>query len=78
MKGWRLDFPYNGSVSAYTITNPVPTPEEMGEVLGISSDRVKAVRRIMTAPAQPKRDRSGGGIARKTAAKKSRRVVAKK
>jgi hypothetical protein len=68
---------YNESVSAYTITNSVPTPEEMGEMLGLSSDRVKAIRRIMSAPARPKRARSGRSIARKVAARKTRRVAAK-
>jgi hypothetical protein len=70
-------FRYDASVSAYTITNRVPTPEEMGEVLGLSSDRVNAVRSIMNAPAPSKRSRSYDSIARKTA-KKSRRVVAKR
>jgi hypothetical protein len=61
-------------VDAYIIPNPVPTPEEMAEVLGISPDRVEAVRRIMSAPAQPKRVRSAGKARQ---AKKSRRTIDK-
>jgi hypothetical protein len=41
-------------VIPYVITNPVPTPEEMGEILGLSPDRVKAVRAIMSKPAPAK------------------------
>jgi hypothetical protein len=37
-------------MSTHVIGNPVPTPEEMGEILGLSSDRVAAVRRIMDTP----------------------------
>ena len=59
-------------MSVYTITNRVPTPEEMGEILGLSSDRVKAIRRIMSAPARPKQARPGRSIARKAPAKKTR------
>jgi hypothetical protein len=41
-------------MSAYVIRNSVPTPEEMGEYLGISSERVSAVRSIMEAPIRSK------------------------
>ena len=40
----------NRHMSAHVIGNPVPTPEEMGEILGLSSDRVAAVRKIMSTP----------------------------
>jgi hypothetical protein len=36
-------------VRIHVIGNPVPTPEEMGEILVLSPDRVVAVRRIMDA-----------------------------
>ncbi len=41
-------------MSAHVIGNPVPTPEEMGEILGLSADRVQAVRRIMSTPNRQK------------------------
>lgn len=41
-------------MSAHVIGNPVPTPEEMGEILGLSSERVAAVRSIMSAPSSRK------------------------
>ena len=37
-------------MSAHVIGNPVPTPEEMGEILGISSIEWQTVRRIMSTP----------------------------
>jgi hypothetical protein len=36
-------------MSVHVIANPVPSPEEMGEILGLSSDRVAAVQ-IMDTP----------------------------
>jgi DNA-directed RNA polymerase sigma subunit (sigma70/sigma32) len=57
------------SVTVYTIRNPVPTPEEMAEILGVSPERVEAVRRIMSTPVS----RSAGKKTRKAAAKKSRK-----
>jgi hypothetical protein len=42
-------------VTAYVITNPVPTPEEMGEILGLGPDRVSAVRAIMSRPVVAKK-----------------------
>jgi hypothetical protein len=58
-------------VTAYVITNPVPTPEEMGELLGLSPERVKAVRAIMGRPA-PKTDGASGKLVRKATKKASR------
>jgi 3-polyprenyl-4-hydroxybenzoate decarboxylase len=45
---------YNEFKSAHVIGNPVPTPEEMAQILGLSSERVAAVRRIMSAPTKRK------------------------
>ena len=42
--------PYTEAMSPYVIRNPVPTPEQMAEILGISSERVTAVREIMGVP----------------------------
>jgi hypothetical protein len=50
-------------MSAHVIGNPVPTPEEMGEILGLSSDRVAAVRRIMSTPNRKKTGRDSQGSA---------------
>ena len=63
-----VDFPtisnrvstYNESVSAHVIGNPVPTPEEMAEILGLSPERVAAVRRIMSTPS-PRKSLNGSG-----------------
>ena len=41
-------------MSAHVIGNPVPTPEEMGRILGLSSERVAAVRSIMSTPSSRK------------------------
>jgi hypothetical protein len=46
------------------ISNPVPTPEEMAEIIGMSPERVVEIRRIMDAPpkqtaAQRKRATTG-------------------
>jgi hypothetical protein len=54
-------------VTVYTIPNPVPTPEEMAEILGVSPERVEAIRRIMSTP-----------VSRKAARKKIRKAAAKK
>jgi hypothetical protein len=55
---------------AHIISNPVPTPEEMGEILGVSSERVAAVRQIMDGSAKEKaRERL-----KTTARKKSTRI----
>jgi hypothetical protein len=37
-------------MSPHIIRNPVPTPEQMAKILGISSERVTAVREIMGTP----------------------------
>ncbi len=44
----------DGIMSVHPIPNPVLTPEEMGEFLGISSERVLAVRSIMESPVKSK------------------------
>ena len=62
----------------HIIGNSVPTPEEMGEILGLSSDRVNAVRRIMSTPSQSKPSVSISAAFRKAAPKKSRKVARKK
>jgi hypothetical protein len=41
---------YTRPMRAHVIGNPVPTPEEMGKILGLSPERVATVRRIMNAP----------------------------
>jgi hypothetical protein len=56
-------------MSAHIIGNPVPTPEEMGKILGLSSERVAAVRRIMSTPAKEKVSGRSTGV-RRTAARK--------
>ena len=40
----------NEAIAEHIITNPVPTPEEMAERLGIGLERVAALRLIMTRP----------------------------
>jgi hypothetical protein len=64
---------YNGHVKAYVIDNPVPTPEELGEILGLSSERVSTVRRIMSEPARQRKAVRPGGKTRVAARKKSSR-----
>jgi hypothetical protein len=59
---------------AHVIGNPVPTPEEMGEILGLSSDRVAAVRRIMSTPNRQKTPTRSGVAFRAAARKKSSRT----
>jgi hypothetical protein len=60
---------YTRPVTAHIIGNPVPTPEEMGTILGLSSEHVAAVRRIMSTPAKEKlTDRLT--MVRRTAARK--------
>jgi hypothetical protein len=44
---------YDEYMNAHVIANPVPTPEEMGRILGLSPERVAAVRSIMnTSPSR--------------------------
>jgi hypothetical protein len=62
-------------MSVHVIRNSVPTPEEMGEILGLSSDHVAAVRSIMSAPSRAKSSgRASNAIG--TARKRSTRVRA--
>jgi hypothetical protein len=53
---------YDESMSVYVIGNPVPTPEEMGRILGLSPERVEAVRRIMNTPSRRKTSKSKSRI----------------
>ena len=68
-------------MSVHIIGNPVPTPEEMGEILGLSSERVAAVRRIMsttgaeTESRRPTRKRKTEAPKQKAAARKKRPVT---
>jgi len=61
-------------MSAHVIGNPVPTPEEMGEILGLSSDRVNAVRRIMSTPTRQKTSGLASTMLRTGARKKASRA----
>jgi hypothetical protein len=54
----------------HIIGNPVPTPEQLGKILGVSSERVAAVRQIMDGSAKDK----VRGRSKTTARKKSNRV----
>jgi hypothetical protein len=54
----------------HIIGNPVPTPEQLGKILGVSSERVAAVRQIMDGPAKE----TVRGRSKTTARKKSSRV----
>jgi hypothetical protein len=58
----------------YIIDNPVPTPEEMAEILGVSPDRVAAVRRIMSTPNKRKASGNSNVRSRAAARKKSSRT----
>jgi hypothetical protein len=63
-------------MSAHIIGNPVPTPEEMGEILGLSSERVAAVRRIMSTTGAETGSRRPAST-RKTAARKQKAAARK-
>lgn len=39
---------------------PVPTPEEMAEILGVSAERLAAVRRIMNTPVRSRHNSNNG------------------
>jgi hypothetical protein len=69
-------------MSSHVIGNPVPTPEEMGKILGLSSERVAAVRRIMSTPGgekgSPISARKTARRKKKAAARRSVRSVSKK
>jgi hypothetical protein len=74
--------PYNLGMAVHVIGNPVPTPEEMGEILGLSPDRVKAVRQIMSTPVRAKKSASAK-TERKAAVKiaspiRTRRITGKR
>ena len=66
-----LGLNYNCDMAMHVIANPVPTPEEMARMLGLSSERVVAVRKIMNATSVRKTSRRSNGrlrvAARKTA-----------
>jgi hypothetical protein len=66
---------YNGYMRAYVIANPVPTPEEMGEML--SPKRVAALRRIMSTPAQRETSKAASGLRSHSRRKSSRRSSAR-
>ena len=74
-----VDFPsnrirvstYNEFMSAHVIGNPVPTPEEMAQILGLSSERVAAVRRIMSAPTRRKSPKGASRAVATVSARKS-------
>jgi hypothetical protein len=57
-------------MQTHIIRNPVPTPEQMGKILGVSSERVAAVRQIMDGSAKEK----VRGRSKTTPRKKSTRV----
>ena len=50
-------------MNVHVIGNPVPTPEEMGRILGLSPERVEAVRRIMNTPSRRKSSKSKSRVA---------------
>ena len=58
-------------MAVHIIGNPVPTPEEMAEILDLSPDRVTAIRRIMSTPVRAKKSAAAAKLARKGAAKKA-------
>jgi hypothetical protein len=39
---------YTLFMSVHTVRNPVPTPEEMADILGLEPERAQAVREIMS------------------------------
>jgi hypothetical protein len=58
-------------MAIHIIRNPVPTPEEMAKFLGVSPERLAAVRRIMDEDdSPPVKGRSAKTAPRKAAAKK--------
>jgi len=64
-------------MSTHVIGNPVPTPEEMGEILGLSPKRVAALRRIMSTPAQRETSKAASGLRSHSRRKSSRRSSAR-
>ena len=65
-------------MSAQVIGNPVPTPEEMGQYLGLSPERVAAVRIIMSTPSGRKSPTGGSYVLRVAARKTSRSLTSSK
>ena len=63
-------------MDVHVINNAVPTPEQMGEFLGLRSERVAAIRSIMSAPGKTKSSGRSSGTFR-TARKKSSRIAYK-
>jgi len=41
-------------MTPHVIQNPVPTPEQMAEILGVSLERLASIRRIMAEPVRKK------------------------
>lgn len=68
-------------MSEHVIQNPVPTPEQMAQMLGVSPDRVKMLRGIMRSPTTDgfiKRSRTPGVTAMKKVATYRKVIVAGK
>lgn len=63
-------------MSVHVIGNSVPTPEQMGEFLGLKPERVAAVRSIMSAPERTRTSERASRVTQKTR-KKSDRVAYK-
>jgi hypothetical protein len=62
------------------IRNPIKSTEELAEILGMSSARVEAIRKIMNTPVRRKKPSlAGKGTAsRKKASQTAKRSAAKK
>ncbi len=60
-------------MSVYVIGNPVPTPEEMAEFLGVSPERVAAIRKIMSTPVRRKTSSRSSAAVKASAGKKASR-----
>jgi hypothetical protein len=58
----------------YVITNPVPTPEEMADFLGVSRDRLAAIRAIMSAPTPARTHRAPAGMVERAAKRRKART----
>ena len=68
-------------MSEHVIQNPVPTPEQMAKMLGVSPDRVKILRGIMRSPTTGiflQRSRATGVTAKKQIAGYSKAGIAGK
>ena len=62
--GWVKSGVYWWPMSEHVIQNPVPTPEEMANLLGVPQERVEALRRILVR-SDAVESTSVRGIARK-------------